>query len=137
MIHGAIEVLACGASEISRAAQKALMASTLCWNPAATPNTVTAIPALLRQFTAIRQCGYAVDHEENEIGSVCVATAIRGLDGRPVGALSISGPSGRVDDQLVKVIGAELVAICGSLSDVFQLGGAARPRSVQLSAYGL
>jgi IclR family acetate operon transcriptional repressor len=90
----------------------------------ATPNTVTAIPALLRQFTAIRQCGYAVDHEENEIGSVCVASAIRGLDGRPVGALSISGPSGRVDDQLVKVIGAELVAVCGSLSDVFQLGGA-------------
>jgi DNA-binding IclR family transcriptional regulator len=89
-----------------------------------TPNTVTAIPALFRQFTAVRQCGYAVDHEENETGSVCIASAICGLDGRPVGALSVSGPSWRVDDQLVKVIGAELMAICNSLSDVFQFGGA-------------
>jgi IclR family acetate operon transcriptional repressor len=93
----------------------------------ATPSTITAIPALLRQFTAIRQAGYAVDHEENEIGSVCVASVIRGLDGRPVGALSISGPKWRVDDQQVKVMGAELVAICSSLSDVFSLGGA-RPQ---------
>jgi IclR family acetate operon transcriptional repressor len=93
----------------------------------ATPSTITAIPALLRQFTAIRQAGYAVDHEENEIGSVCVASVIRGLDGRPVGALSISGPKWRVDDQQVKVMGAELVSICSSLSDVFSLGGA-RPQ---------
>ena len=34
MIDGAIEVLACGASEMSLAAQKALIAATLCWNPA-------------------------------------------------------------------------------------------------------
>lgn len=93
----------------------------------ATPSTITAIPALLRQFTAIRQAGYAVDHEENEIGSVCVASAIRGLDGRPVGALSISGPKWRVDDRQVKVMGAELVSICSALSDVFSLGGA-RPQ---------
>ncbi|HEY2266223.1 MAG TPA: IclR family transcriptional regulator [Streptosporangiaceae bacterium] len=90
----------------------------------ATPSTITALPALLRQFTAIRQVGYAVDHEENEIGSVCVACAIPGLDGRPIGALSISGPKWRVDDQLVKVMGAELVSICTSLGDVFALGGA-------------
>ena len=89
-----------------------------------TPSTITAIPALLRQFTAIRQAGYAVDHEENETGSVCVAAAIRGLDGRPVGALSVSGPKWRVDDQQVTVMGAELVSICSSLSDVFSLGGA-------------
>jgi DNA-binding IclR family transcriptional regulator len=53
-----------------------------------------------------------------------VACAIPGLDGRPIGALSISGPKWRVDDQLVKVMGAELVSICTSLGDVFALGGA-------------
>jgi IclR family transcriptional regulator, acetate operon repressor len=41
-----------------------------------TPNTVTTVPALLRQLTAIRGAGYAVDDEENEIGSVCIAAAI-------------------------------------------------------------
>jgi len=89
-----------------------------------TRNTVTAIPALLRQLTAIRGAGYAVDDEENEIGSVCIAAAIRGPDGRPLGAISISGPRWRIDDELVKAIGAELVTIRDSLSDVFRLGGA-------------
>jgi IclR family acetate operon transcriptional repressor len=89
-----------------------------------TPSTITAVPALLRQFAMIRQTGYAVDDEENEVGSVCVAAAIRGPDGRPVGAISISGPRWRIDDQLVKAIGAELVAIRDSFTDVFRLGGA-------------
>jgi IclR family transcriptional regulator, acetate operon repressor len=89
-----------------------------------TPSTITAVPALLRQFAAIRQAGYAVDDEENETGSVCIASAIRGPDGRPVGAISISGPRWRIDDDLAKTMGAELVTIRNSLSDVFRLGGA-------------
>jgi IclR family acetate operon transcriptional repressor len=75
---------------------------------AATPNTVVAVPALLRQFTAIRQRGYAIDEEENETGSVCVASAIRGHDGRPIGAISIPGPRWRIDEQLAETIGADL-----------------------------
>jgi IclR family transcriptional regulator, acetate operon repressor len=97
-----------------------------------TPSTVTAVPALLRQFTVIRQTGYAIDDEENETGSICIASAIRGPDGRPVGAISISGPRWRIDDQLARTIGAELVAIRDSLSDVFRLGGA---RTVNYAAH--
>lgn len=89
-----------------------------------TPSTVVAVPALLRQLAAARQCGYAVDDQENEIASVCIASAIRGYDNRPVGAISISGPRWRIDDQLVKAIGEELVRICSSLGDVLRLGGA-------------
>lgn len=91
---------------------------------AVTPNTVVAVPALLRQLAAIRHRGYAVDDEENEVGSVCVASAICGHDNRPVGAISISGPRWRIDDHLVKTMGAELVTICGSLSEVLRFGGA-------------
>lgn len=89
-----------------------------------TPSTITALPALLRQLTVIRQDGYAIDDGENEAGSICIASAIRGPDGRPIGAISISGPRWRIDDQLAKAIGTELVAIRNSLSDVFRLGGA-------------
>lgn len=88
-----------------------------------TPSTITAVPALLRQLVVTRQLGYAIDDEENEVGSICIASAIRGPDGRPVGAISISGPRWRIDDQLAKTIGAELLAIRNSLSDVFRLGG--------------
>lgn len=91
---------------------------------AVTPSTVVAVPALLRQLAVIRQRGFAVDDEENEVGSVCIAGAICGHDDRPVGAISVSGPRWRIDDQLVKTIGADLVTICSSLSEVFRFGGA-------------
>jgi IclR family transcriptional regulator, acetate operon repressor len=99
-----------------------------------TPGTITAVPALLRQLTAISQAGYAVDDEENEVGSVCIAAAIRGPAGRPIGAISISGPRWRIDDELVKTIGSELVTIRDSLSDVLRLGGA-RNDATQASGF--
>ncbi|MHB1533387.1 MAG: IclR family transcriptional regulator [Acidimicrobiales bacterium] len=84
---------------------------------ARTPTTLVTIPALLQQAKRIREKGYAVDNEENELGSVCVASVFRGHDGRPVGAISVSGPLGRMQDDLVETIGLELVQVCKSLSD--------------------
>jgi IclR family acetate operon transcriptional repressor len=91
---------------------------------AVTPRTIVAVPALLRQLAVARQAGYAVDDEENETGSICIASAILGRDGRPVGAVSIAGPKWRIDDELVKTLGTKLEAISRSLSDVYRFGGA-------------
>lgn len=101
---------------------RAILSSTD--RPAKTPNTVTAVPALLRQIAEVRTRGYAVDDEENELGSVCMASAFVDHTGRPIGAISVTGPRWRIEDRLVEVIGSELVAAASSLSLAL---GAARP----------
>lgn len=93
---------------------RALLASTD--RVAKTPNTIVAMSALLGQLASIRERGFAVDDEENELGSVCVAAAFLGHNDRPLGAISVSGPRWRITDELVEFIGAELVSITDSLS---------------------
>jgi len=60
------------------------------WAPlkAATPRTVTSVPALAEQLAQVRERGYALDIEENETGVRCAAVPI--FLGRPVPATAIS-----------------------------------------------
>lgn len=47
-----------------------------------------------------RKLGYAEDNEEREIGLTCVAAPIYNHMHKPIGAISISGPSSRMDEEL-------------------------------------
>ena len=64
--------------------------------PAATPKSIGDIDTLLRDLEQIRQRGYAVDEEEQEIGVRCFATAVANAP-TPM-AVSVSGPVSRVDE---------------------------------------
>jgi DNA-binding IclR family transcriptional regulator len=64
--------------------------------PKLTEATITARADMENELQATRERGYAVDNEENETGLTCVAAAIRGPDGRPSGAISISGLTERM-----------------------------------------
>jgi DNA-binding IclR family transcriptional regulator len=66
--------------------------------PAVTENTVTDRTALLEELDRIRERGYAIDNEERLPGIRCVAASIATDDG-VVGALSISAPRRRMDDE--------------------------------------
>jgi DNA-binding IclR family transcriptional regulator len=61
-----------------------------------TPNSVGNWEELEKELAAIHQRGYAIDMEEREIGVACVAASILDASGVVLGALSISGPSGRI-----------------------------------------
>lgn len=62
--------------------------------PARTPHTITDPAVLLEELERIRQRGYALDDEEQEIGVRCVAVP---LSGTPTpAAISISGPQSRL-----------------------------------------
>ena len=63
--------------------------------PAQTPNTVTDRGALFEELETVREQGYAVDDEEKIEGVRCVAAPL--IDGDVVGAISISGPSSRME----------------------------------------
>lgn len=83
--------------------------------PRLTEHTVTDSRKLMDSLVKIRELGYAVDMEENEIGVCCVATPILEHGGKVVAACSVSGPSARIDKDaiarlvpLVKDIGRKI-----------------------------
>jgi len=67
--------------------------------PANTAHTITTVDSLHDELATIRDTGYAVDDEEQELGVRCVAVA---LDEGTLGlALSVSGPVPRMTSDLV------------------------------------
>ena len=62
-----------------------------------TSNTITEIDALMKELDRIRTRGYALDEGEHEEGVRCVAVPIVDFSYHTVAAISISGPSDRLD----------------------------------------
>ena len=75
-----------------------------------TPHTIIRTEVFLREIRHIRQCGYALDNEENELGVRCVAAAIPDWQGRASHALSISAPLSRMTDDRLRALVPELLA---------------------------
>jgi len=71
---------------------------------ALTPFTVTDKQVLRAQLEEARQQGWALSWEELEAGLVAVGAPISGRDGEPIAAVSISGPTARIDRSQVKIL---------------------------------
>ncbi|WP_020677186.1 IclR family transcriptional regulator [Geopsychrobacter electrodiphilus] len=67
-----------------------------------TPTTLVDIKKLKAELELIRTNGYAIDDEELDLGVRCIAAPIRDYTRRIVGAVSISGPSMRLEDKRMK-----------------------------------
>jgi IclR family transcriptional regulator, acetate operon repressor len=65
-----------------------------------TPHTLTDEPALLASLEAIREQGYAVDEEEQELGVRCIAMPVV-IGSTSWMAVSVSGPLSRMTDDVV------------------------------------
>lgn len=85
-----------------------------------TPHTITDLKTFLEELEEIRRQGYAVDNEENELGVRCVAACVVDHRGVGVGALSVSAPLTRMDDERVRQIAVRVRAAARELS--IQLG---------------
>jgi IclR family acetate operon transcriptional repressor len=81
-----------------------------------TPRTLTTPAALGAAVAAARAHGWAADDEELVEGVRCAAAAVRDHEGRPIAALSISGPVGRVTPQTLTALGAAVAAAAADLS---------------------
>lgn len=72
-----------------------------------TERTVDSLDSLLEELRGVRERGFALDNQENELGAICVATPIDvGADTRY--AISISGPLVRVTPDVVDRMGSRL-----------------------------
>ncbi|HIX65772.1 MAG TPA: IclR family transcriptional regulator [Candidatus Anaerotruncus excrementipullorum] len=65
-----------------------------------TYNTIVNRDRLQERLKKVREVGYACDLEEWEYGLVCVAVPLFNLGRRPLGALSVSGPSIRMTEAM-------------------------------------
>ncbi len=90
-----------------------------------TPHTITDPARLVEELAATRARGYAIDDQENEIGARCVGAPILDPAGRPVAALSIAGPTARIDGERVNSLAAALTDAAAEIG--WRFGGAARP----------
>jgi hypothetical protein len=70
--------------------------------PKRTENTITDPSLLKEHLIMVKKQGYAIDDEENEKGIRCVAAPILNEVGKPVAAISISGPAFRVTKKVVQ-----------------------------------
>jgi DNA-binding IclR family transcriptional regulator len=80
------------------------------------PNTITDRDDLERDLAGVRKRGYSMDLGENENDTYCVGAAILDREGRPVAALSASGPESRMNEKRLKRQGEEVKKMAARVS---------------------
>ena len=90
--------------------------------PAKTTRTHTDPEVLLNELHEVREQGWAVDDNEQEIGVRCVAVPLKGAP--TAAAISVSGPSGRITTGRVAEIAPVLQATAGRLVADLRADGA-------------
>ncbi|MBP1764005.1 MAG: yagI [Firmicutes bacterium] len=88
--------------------------------PRLTKNTITEWPEFLQEMKHIREDGYAIDQEELEIGLTCVAGPILNRKQEIVAAISLSGPTSRINSDMLPDIIAEVKRTAKAISQLLQ-----------------
>jgi DNA-binding IclR family transcriptional regulator len=83
-------------------------------------NTIVTIGGLKRELAKVREQGYALDDEEDEIGVRCIGVPV--FDGykRPVAAVSLAGTTDQIPLYRVRTLALALKQTASAIS--FQLG---------------
>ncbi len=81
-----------------------------------TPHTITSSDQLRAQLQQIRINGFAVDNEELSLWLRCVAAPITAYGDYPLYAISVSGPTTRMTDEVIGRIAVDLRRLCAQLS---------------------
>lgn len=82
-----------------------------------TPNTIKTLEELKAELKKIRKQGFAIDNEELFPGLICIAMPVRDYNNKIVAAVSLSGPSFRMNFNKLTSIQAKLKQACKELSD--------------------
>lgn len=93
--------------------------------PRMTDRTLVTPRRLRDDLALTRRRGFAIDDEEHAVGMRCVAAAILDEDGRPLAAISLSGPAARIGDAALIEAGARVAK--AALALTAQLGGRPSP----------
>jgi IclR family acetate operon transcriptional repressor len=86
-----------------------------------TAHTLVTLEDLRRDLDRVRAQGYAVDNEEIVVGLRCVAAVIYDEHASPLAALSVSGPTARITEQRIPVLGEAVAGIAAEITA--EIGG--------------
>jgi DNA-binding IclR family transcriptional regulator len=82
-----------------------------------TSQTIVTASQLEGELARVAVQGYALDQQEVEVGAECIAAAILGSTGRPIGGLSISAVSARMPKGAARrELGQAIAAWCAKIS---------------------
>lgn len=81
-----------------------------------TKYTITNLDTMKKELEKIRERGYSIDNEENELGVRCVAAPIFNFKGEVCAAVSVSGPIMRITQQKIKQIAKLVMESCKEIS---------------------
>lgn len=81
-----------------------------------TENTIDSLETLKEDLKNIRQQGYSVDNEEQEIGLFCIGAPILDKNGNAIASISISGPTARIKNKDIDRKISRLVEIAKEIS---------------------
>lgn len=84
--------------------------------PPVTDKTITDPQKFLAELEKVREQGYAIDDEENEVGGRCIGVPVYDYTGQVVTAVSISAPASRLPMSDVPQAGALLIKTAKAIS---------------------
>lgn len=84
-----------------------------------TSRTISDRQALRQELKKVRECGFAIDDQEQSDGQRCVAAAVVDRAGRPRGAISVSDSSLRLRRERLNQLGPNLVSAARRISTDF------------------
>lgn len=84
--------------------------------PRLTGRTIVNKSSYRRELARIQARGYALDLGEHQEGVVCVGAAVLNRHGYPVAAVTVTGPSSRMPEHLLKTVGAQVRAHAEAIS---------------------
>lgn len=80
-----------------------------------TANTITSVKKLEEELSKIRRRGYAIDHEEQELGLTCIGSPILDRNKNAIAAISLSGPTSRMNSSDIE---DRIEAVCSAARDI-------------------
>jgi DNA-binding IclR family transcriptional regulator len=86
--------------------------------------TIASMTALRRELERVRQLGYAVCDEEDEIGVRCVGAPILNHTSHAIAAISVAGTTTQIPPERVAELGSQVKAAANDISARVQRGGA-------------
>ena len=85
--------------------------------PRHTAHTLTERAAFEAELAATQAAGWSTDREEHEDGVYCFGAAVRGADGRPVAAISVTTLVFRQKEDPARAYVAPLLAACAAVAE--------------------
>lgn len=84
--------------------------------PPRTSRTITDPDTMLEHLRTVARRGYAIDNEENELHTRCVAAVVRDHRGIPTGGISMSAMAFEIDQKRVQQVAPLVVAAAREVS---------------------